>query len=140
MLAEALWPGQNEKINQQVRLWRKLLEKDRLKTLLRQAREHLPHHGPRRKSAEREIQYLESNAERMTYATFIREGYFIGSGVVEAGCKTVVGKRTKQSGMFWRLPGAQHILTLRCAVLGDTEKVYWKYRRCRDLKALELAA
>ena len=47
--------------------------------------------------------------------------------------KAPVGKRTKQSRMFWRVPGAQHILDIRCAILGNTEENYWKYRRKQDL-------
>jgi hypothetical protein len=39
---------------------------------------------------------------------------FIGSGVVEAGCKSLVGQRLKLSGMRWNIPGATGILTLRC--------------------------
>jgi hypothetical protein len=40
---------------------------------------------------------------------------FIGSGVIAAGCKSVVGERCKQSGMFWSESGAENILTLRIA-------------------------
>jgi hypothetical protein len=43
----------------------------------------------------------ESNANRMRYAEYQARGLFIGSGVIEAGCKTVIGHRLKQSGMFW---------------------------------------
>lgn len=53
----------------------------------------------------------------MTCGTFRKVGYFIGSGVVEDGCKTVVGKRMKCSGMFWFEEGGQGILDLRCAFL-----------------------
>ena len=65
----------------------------------------------------------------MRYATFKEDGLFIGSGVIEAGCKTVVEKRTRQSGMFWRVDGAQNILDIRCSVLGDTHDDYWIFRR-----------
>jgi len=43
---------------------------------------------------------------------------------VEAGCKAVVGKRTKQSGMFWRIYGAQNILNIRCSVISGTYDNY----------------
>lgn len=65
-----------------------------------------------------ELPYLRKSRDRMLYATFRSRGYFIGFGVVEAGCKTVVGKRLKDSGMFWSLHGAQNVLTLRTALLG----------------------
>jgi hypothetical protein len=50
----------------------------------------------------------------MQYGTFRRKGFFNGSGVIEAGCKTVFGSRCKQSGMFWSEPGAKNVLALRC--------------------------
>jgi hypothetical protein len=64
--------------------------------------------------------YFRNNAPRMRYQRFRRQGLFIGSGVVEAGCKHIVGFRLKQSGMRWSLPGLRSILQLRLAVLnGD---------------------
>jgi hypothetical protein len=49
-------------------------------------------------------------------------------GVVEAGCKTVVGQRLKQSGMFWGLPGAQDILDVRCAMENRQFDQFWNQR------------
>jgi hypothetical protein len=60
------------------------------------------------------LDYFIKNAQRMRYAVFRDLGMFIGSGVVEAGCKTLVGQRLKLSGMRWNTPGATGILTLRC--------------------------
>jgi hypothetical protein len=45
------------------------------------------------------IGYFQSNRERMRYAQFRRQQVFVGSSVIEAGCKTIVGYRLKQSGM-----------------------------------------
>jgi hypothetical protein len=61
------------------------------------------------------------------YQTFRQAGYFIGSGVVEAGCKTVVGQRLKQSGMLWSRQGASHLLTVRCALLSGWFADFWKH-------------
>jgi hypothetical protein len=72
--------------------------------------------------------------------SFRKDGYFIGSGVVEVGCKTVVGKRTKQSGTFWRVYGAQNILNIRCSVISETYDLYWQARRQAQIQALKLAA
>ena len=58
--------------------------------------------------------YFEHNACRMHYAHFKKLGLFIGSGAVEAGCKSIVGQRCKLSGMRWTQQGATGILTLRC--------------------------
>ena len=64
----------------------------------------------------------------MQYGTFRRQGFFIGSGVVEAGCKTVIGARCKQSGMFWGKPGAENILALRCIHASRRLDQFWKER------------
>jgi hypothetical protein len=57
--------------------------------------------------------------------TFRQAGYFIGSGIVEAGCKTVVGQRLKQSGMRWSRKGASHVLTVRCGLLSGWFESFW---------------
>ena len=77
---------------------------------------------------EREISYFKTNATRTEYGKFRSAGYFIGSGVVEAGCKTVVGKRMKQSGMFWSHEGGDDLLTLRCLLLGPAFGQTWQAR------------
>lgn len=63
--------------------------------------------------------YFERNAERMRYRTFLDAGYQIGSGVMEAACKTVVHQRLDQSGMHWRVPTAEAVVALRANQLGD---------------------
>ena len=63
--------------------------------------------------------YFEHNAHRMRYDRFKNLGMFIGSGAVEAGCKSIVGQRCKLSGMRWTVPGATGILTLRCLEASD---------------------
>lgn len=72
------------------------------------------------------IGYFANNENRMLYGTFRAEGFFIGSGVVEAGCKTVIGQRVKQSGMLWSVPGAGNVLDIRCAVMNGDFETYWK--------------
>ena len=64
----------------------------------------------------------------MRYAQFRREGLFVGSGVIEAGCKTVVGRRLKCSGMFWSVRGANAIVALRCCILSDLFEEFWEAR------------
>ena len=64
----------------------------------------------------------------MQYGTFRSRGFFIGSGVIEAGCKTIIGTRCKQSGMFWGLPGAENILALRCISTSRRLSDFWKTR------------
>jgi hypothetical protein len=64
-----------------------------------------------------EYNYFTQNKERMQYQDFRKQGFFVGSGVIEAACKNVIGKRLKQSGMKWSVAGANKIAALRCAVM-----------------------
>jgi hypothetical protein len=76
-----------------------------------------------------EADYFEKNAERMRYPKFRQMHLFVGSGVIEAGCKTVIGSRFKQSGMFWTVRGANAVLALRCCHLNGRFEDYWADRR-----------
>lgn len=75
------------------------------------------------------VEYFATNAKRMRYPKFRRQHLFVGSGVIEAGCKTVIGQRLKQSGMFWTVRGANAILALRCCHLNGRFENYWEARR-----------
>jgi hypothetical protein len=75
-----------------------------------------------------EAEYFERNRQRMRYPNFRKQGLFIGSGVIEAECKTVVGARLKQSGMFWTVRGANAITALRCACLNRKFEDHWESR------------
>ncbi len=77
---------------------------------------------------EKELGYFVNNVARMQYGSFRRQGFFIGSGVIEAGCKTVIGSRCKQSGMFWGEPGVENILALRCIHSSRRLDDFWKER------------
>ena len=74
----------------------------------------------------KEAEYFETNASRMRYPAFRAQGLFVGSGVIEAGCKTVVGSRLKQSGMFWTVRGANNIIALRCSRFNGRFEDYWE--------------
>ena len=107
--------------------WATLLHQDKVEELIAQARLQCP--SPARAEAlEKELAYFVNNVKRMQYGTFRARGYFIGSGVIEAGCKTVIGSRCKQSGMFWGLPGAENILAFRCIHSSRRLDEFWKHR------------
>ena len=76
-----------------------------------------------------EADYFERNANRMRYPTFRTQHLFVGSGVIEAGCKTVIGSRLKQSGMRWTVHGANAIIALRSCHLNHRFENYWEQRR-----------
>ena len=75
-----------------------------------------------------EADYFTRNQERMRYPKFRAQGLFVGSGVVEAACRTVVAQRLKHSGMFWTVRGANSILALRCSRLSRRFEDYWADR------------
>jgi hypothetical protein len=76
-----------------------------------------------------EAGYFENNTERMRYPKFRSQHLFVGTGVIEAGCKALIGSRCKQSGMFWTVRGANAILALRCCQFNGRFEDYWEARR-----------
>lgn len=95
--------------------WKAHLYDGELAQVLQQARAAAGDAPP--EPVQRELDYLERNRQRMDYGLYRRQGLFIGSGVVEAGCKRIIGQRLKQSGMFWCEQGAAAVATLRAALL-----------------------
>ena len=87
---------------------------------------------PRQNNAAKEVRkainYFQTNKERMRYAKFRQQGLFVGSGVVEAACKIVVGLRLKQSGMRWTVNHANAIIALRCCQLSRRWEEFWEQR------------
>jgi hypothetical protein len=75
------------------------------------------------------LAYFASNAHRMRYQHFRDLGMFVGSGVVEAGCKSIIGQRLKLSGMRWTIHGATSIATLRCQDASGNWDEIWQRPR-----------
>jgi len=69
--------------------------------------------GVKASDLDKALGYFETNAHRMRHARFRPLGMFVGSGMVEAGCKAVIGQRMKLSGMRWSARGAAGIAALR---------------------------
>jgi len=108
--------------------WAKRLLNDKVEQLIAQVRQECA--GKTQAPAvEKELGYFVHNITRMQYGTFRRQHFFIGSGVIEAGCKTVIGSRCKQSGMFWTIRGANAILALRCCWFNNRFEGYWEERQ-----------
>jgi hypothetical protein len=126
-LAEALWGKEHPELKARCHRWTRRLLKDGVQKIVEQAR--LQSAGqPNEQAVKKALNYFEHNIARMQYGTFRKKGYFIGSGVVEAGCKTVIGARCKQSGMFWSEGGAENILALRCIERSHQWETFWKTR------------
>jgi len=122
------WLGKSHPDYQKrLRRWAKRLLKDKVQALIQETRQQCAG-TPQEEAVERALGYFVRNVSRMQYGTFRAAGWFIGSGVVEAGCKTVIGGRCKQSGMFWSKSGAENILALRCIHSSRRLEDFWKYR------------
>jgi len=104
------------------------LDEGDVELLLLSLRRLRPTAAQAQESLRQTISYFENNRERMRYAQFRRQELFVGSGVIEAGCKTIVGYRLKQSGMRWSLRGANAIFALRCAQLSGRWEEFWEMR------------
>lgn len=122
----------NDTVNQKA--WMKvhqkrLLDKGRIEKLVLSLRATESANPEVLEKIRTEADYFERNADRMRYPKFRRQHLFVGSGVIEAGCKTVIGSRLKKSGMFWTVRGANAIIALRCCHLNGRFENYWEARR-----------
>jgi hypothetical protein len=129
-LARKLHP--NDEVNQKA--WikahqRRLLDKGKIEKLVVSLRSIDSGNSEVADKIRTEAEYFDRNAARMRYPEFRRQHLFVGSGVIEAGCKTVIGSRLKQSGMFWTVRGANAIIALRCCHLNNRFEDYWETRR-----------
>ena len=129
-LARRLYPNDEGKQKAWMKLHQKrLLDRGRIEKLVGALRAIRSRNPEVTEKIRAEADYFERNAERMRYPKFRRQHLFVGSGVIEAGCKTVVASRLKRSGMFWTVRGANAILALRCSLLNGRFEDYWEGRR-----------
>ena len=124
LMAQILWGPQAES----PKAWRDLLEAGDIKGLVNKAGKNLPSSPKAKKSLGKELGYFENNASCMGYAEYRERHFFVGSGVVEAGCRTVIGERLKQSGMRWSVRGANAIIALRCCIISGRFEDFWASR------------
>ena len=113
-LCRRLFDRDMRRLNHYKDRWWDDLDDGNIEKFTQEATALLPRNKADAKDARREIAYFDKNKERMRYAQFKADGYFVGSGVIEAGCKSVVGQRLKQSGMEWTVRGPNAIIALRC--------------------------
>lgn len=127
-LCKILFPGQEKQILRHRMRWWTALDDGNIEKIISEASKRLPRALLARKKAKKELAYLQKNKERMRYAKFRAQGLFVGSGVVEAGCKTVIGSRCKQSAMEWSIRGANAIISLRCMMKSGRLEDFWESR------------
>ena len=106
--------------------WLSLLDRGRVEQLIAQAQTQL-RGKPKilRPAVETELHYFEQNKSAMRYEFFRKQGWFVGSGVIEAGCRTLIGQRLKRSGMFWSVRGANAIIASRCCQSSRRFEDFW---------------
>jgi hypothetical protein len=128
-LARKLYP--NDEVNQ--KLWmlvqQDLLDCGKIKKLTVALRSIQTGNPELAQKIRTEADYFHRNALRMRYPKFRRQHLFVGSGVIEAGCRTVIASRLKQSGMFWTVQGANAIIALRCCHFNGRFEDYWESRQ-----------
>jgi hypothetical protein len=129
-LARLLFPNLRKRQNAWIGLHQKRwLDKGKIGKLVASLRSIRVLDADLAKKIRNEADYFANNAPRMNYPLFRKQHLFVGSGVIEAGCKTVIGHRLKQSGMFWTVNGANAILALRCSHLNGRFEDYWEGRQ-----------
>jgi hypothetical protein len=106
--------------------WWDLLEQGSVETPIEQVHAIAPRCPC--KDVLREVHCLDKNKNHRRYAKYRAEGLFVGSGIVEAGCGSVIGERMKKSGMEWSLRGSNAIISLRCMSLSNRIEDYWADR------------
>ena len=129
--ARAIFGLDREALNHWVEKRRKELDRGKVETIMEAIGNLCPSTKEQKEILEEEIAYFEKNKGRMRYEDFRKQGLFVGSGVVEAGCRTVIGQRLKQSGMHWTVKGANNIIALRSCILSGRWEDFWEYRAMR---------
>lgn len=128
-LAHKLHPNEESRQNRWMMVHQDLLDNCKIKKLVTSLRSIQTPSAELVEKLRTEAEYFRRNARRMRYPKFRRQHLFVGTGVIEAGCKTLIGSPCKQSGMFWTVRGANAILALRCCQFNGRFESYWEARR-----------
>jgi hypothetical protein len=136
-LCEGLYGVDHPWAERMAQTWTGMLKNDRVGAVIAAARRRLadlelaPDHA-----LEKQIAYFENHQDKMRYKTYRDQGLFYGSGVIEGGCKSVIGQRLKESGMFWTQAGATSVLNLRLALKSNRWDECWD--RLHNSQSLEI--
>jgi hypothetical protein len=106
------------------------LDEGKLPAIIRALRPHITSSD----QASKCVGYLFRNRRRMRYPNFHAQGLCTSTGVLEAGCKVLIGTRLKRTGMHWTVSGANAIIALRSAKLSGRFEDFWE-RYSAPLKA-----
>ena len=121
--------------------WATMLKNDQIAEVIAATRQRLADLGPQLEpTLEKQIGYFEHHQDKMRYKTYRDQGLFYGSGVVEGGCKSVIGQRLKESGMFWTQTGATSVLNLRLALKSNRWDECWNHLHNSNYLKIQIAA
>jgi len=121
--------------------WTAMLKNDQMAEVIAAARRRLQDlKRPPDDPLESQIAYFERHQDKMRYKTYRDQGLFYGSGVIEGGCKSVIGQRLKESGMFWTESGATSVLNLRLALKSNRWDECWNRLHHSDSLEINFAA
>lgn len=126
-LCQALFDRDIKRLNLYLERWITMLDEGNIEAIIEQATQMLAT-AKFKKDAQAQIGYFENNKTYMRYAEYKKNGLFIGSGVIEAGCRTIIGQRLKHSGMEWTVRGANAIIALRCMHQSNRVEDFWEQR------------
>ena len=139
LLCDGLYGPQSPWACKMKATWTEMLKNDRVAEVIASARRRLKDLGSDAdQSLDTQIAYFEHHQHRMLYQSYRQAGLFYGSGVVEAGCRAVIGQRLKNSGMFWTEAGARSVVDLRCALKSNRWDECWD--RLHNSKRLSIRA
>ncbi len=123
-VARALYGKGSDLARQWGKARRDELDQGRLDLVIAALQEHADHC----EEAARNVDYFRNNRARMDYPRFRDQGLCVSTGVVEGGCKSLVGGRLKNGGMHWSVRGANNIIALRCVVHSNRFDDFWEQR------------
>ncbi len=123
-VAKAIYGAGSELCEHWAKQRRDELDEGKIADILTALRLHAQTNDEARKC----LAYVIRNQNRMRYPAFRGQGLCVSTGVVEAGCKVVVGTRLKRAGMHWTVAGADAIIALRCCKLNGRFEDFWERR------------
>jgi hypothetical protein len=125
-LCDGLYGQDSSWAGRMAQTWTAMLKNDQVGEVIAAARRRFQDlKRPPDNPLEKQIAYFENHQDKMRYKTYRDQGLFYGSGVIEGGCKSVIGQRLKESGMFWTETGATSVLNLRLALKSNRWDECW---------------
>jgi len=132
-LAAIFHPKDSPKWHELRKRWTGKLWNGKVHAMIRDAKHRLS--PAEKQEGEKRLHYFIHHAEAMQYETFRARGLFIGSGVVESACKTIVCQRYKASGMHWPQKRLNPLLSLRTGLLSGRFREFWESQESRAVDA-----